>query len=179
MQVDYAEEKMSRKKISKAGKLKEERSRICDIFDDLCSKYFSYLSSEYGLERIAAEKNSLACSVTFSNNRIGVQISFEMKDGGIFVMLIRLVDGKLPPYEIFIKPGTVVNHFDLEDIVDLEDPEAALEQKYADDSDPTIQELEDNLHRYAEALHKYGNDILSGDFSIFPELEEIVKRRIG
>jgi hypothetical protein len=170
---------MSKKKVSKSSRTKRARSGTNDVFEDLVSKHFSYLRSDYGLEKIAVEKSSYECYVTFSNKKIAVQVSLEMKDGGIFVMLIRLVDGKLPTYEVFIRPDTAINHFDLEDVVDLKNPEFSLEQEYSDESYPTIQELEENLSKYAEALRKYGKDILAGDFRLFPQLELVIRRRAG
>jgi hypothetical protein len=100
-----------------------------------------------------------------------------MRDGGIFIMLCRMVNGKLPPYPIFVRRETVLNWFDLEDIVALKEPSIELEQDFADSDNPTAKELAENLKVYAGALKKYAKDILSGDFSSFAKLEKIVKKR--
>jgi hypothetical protein len=93
------------------------------------------------------------------------------------VSIYRLIDGKIPPYEIFIKPETAVNSFYLGNILALRSPTTKIESKYIDIGKPTREELEKALGPYANALENQAQDILQGDFSIFPELEKIVKRR--
>jgi len=123
------------------------------------------------------EKDIYGCYITYNNDIVAVEVSYEIKDGGLFVMLCRMVDGGLPPQEVFVRSKTVLNRFDLEDIVSLKEPSIDLEQDFADPHKPTTKELETNLRVYAEALKTYAKDILRGDFSTFADLEKIVKRR--
>jgi len=151
--------------------------KICDTFERTCKKEFRFLSAEYGLKTTSIKKDVYGCYATYRNDVVAVEISFEIKDGGIFIMLCRMVNGELPEDEIFVRSETVLNRFDLEDVVNLNDPSVDLEPDFADPYNPTAKELVENLKVYAEALKKYAKDILSGDFSIFAELEKIVKGR--
>ena len=151
--------------------------KICGTFERTCKKEFGFLNAEYGLKMTNIEKDVYGCYATYSNDVVAVEISFSMKDGGIFIMLCRMVNGELPAQEIFVRSDTVLNRFDLEDIVDLKNPSIDLKPVFADPDNPTAKELAENLKVYAEALKKYAKDILSGDFSSFAELEKIVKRR--
>jgi hypothetical protein len=146
-------------------------------FERICKKEFGFLNAEYGLKTTNIEKDVYGCYATYSNDVVAVEISFSMKDGGIFIMLCRMVNGELPAQEIFVRSDTVLNRFDLEDIVDLKNPSIDLKPDFADPDNPTAKELTENLKVYAEALKKYAKDILSGDFSSFAELEKIVKSR--
>ena len=89
-------------------------------------------------------------------------------------MLIRLVDGKLPDYPIFIDEDTVLNYFDLQDLLSVRIPcvkENNLEIGI------TNSEIENYIQQIAQNLRTKAEDILKGDFLIFSELERIVKER--
>lgn len=151
--------------------------KICDAFERACNKEFGFLTAEHGLKVMNTSKDTYGCYVTYCNDVVAVKVSYEIKDGGLFVMVCRMVNGKLPPEEIFVRSDTVLNSFDLEDVVALKEPSIELEQNFADPSKPTAKELETNLRIYAKALKTYAKDILGGDFSSFADLEKIVKRR--
>ena len=151
--------------------------KICDTFERTCKKEFGFLNAEYRLKATNIEKDVYGCYAIYSNDVVAVEIDFSIKDGGIFIMLCRMVNGELPAQEIFVRSETVLNRFDLEDVVNLKNPSMELEQDFVDLYNPTAKELVENLKVYAEALKKYAKDILSGDFSSFAELEKIVKRR--
>jgi hypothetical protein len=150
---------------------------LCNLFKEICSDRFEFLIKKYGFKIGRLESRSYVCYLNYINKTTAVRLSFEPKDGGVFVLLYRLIDGKIPPYEIFIKPDTIINSFYLDDILTLRSPTTKIESKYIDIGRPTREELEKELGAYADALANHAQDILQGDFSIFPELEKIVKRR--
>jgi hypothetical protein len=152
-------------------------SNICDSFERTCVKEFGFLITDYELKMTNVEKEAYGCYVTYNNGVVAVEVSYDIKDGGLFVMLCRMVNGQLPPQEVFVRSETVLNRFDLEDVVSLKEPSIDLEQNFADPHRPTVKELETNLRMYAEALKTYAKDILGGDFSSFADLEKVVKRR--
>jgi len=89
-------------------------------------------------------------------------------------MLIRLVDGKLPDYPIFIDEDTVLNYFDLQDLLSVRIPcvkENNLEIGI------TNSEIENYIQQIAQNLRTKAEDILKGYFLIFSDLERIVKER--
>lgn len=152
-------------------------SDICNSFERTCVEEFGFLVTDYGLKMAQVEKAAYGCYVTYNNEVVAVEVSYDIKDGGLFVMLCRMVNGKIPPQEVFIRSETLINRFDLEDVVSLKEPSIDLEQDFADPHKPTAKELRTNLKIYAEALKTYAKDILGGDFSSFADLEKIVKRR--
>ncbi len=152
-------------------------SKNCDFFERICIKEFGFLTTNYGLKMTNVERDVYGCYVTYNNSVVAVEVSYEIKDGGLFIMLCRMVNGELPPQVIFVRSETVLNRFDLEDVVSLKEPSIDLEQDFADPHKPTNKELETTLKTYANALKTYANDILQGDFSSFTDLEKIVKRR--
>ena len=79
--------------------------------------------------------------------------------------------GRLP------RPEDELTAFDLEDLLKLRTG------KYAIDEDRfgialTRKDVKEILTTYAQGLRKHAADILQGDFSIFPKLEEIVRKRM-
>jgi hypothetical protein len=151
--------------------------KICDAFERTCIKEFGFLTTDHGFKVATIDKDNYGCYITYSNDVVAVKVSYEIKDGGLFVMLCRMVNGKLPPYPIFISSEMTLNWFDLEDVVGLKNPSIELEPEFVDPVKPTAKELKTNLKKYAEALKAYAADILGGDFSSFAGLEKIVKRR--
>lgn len=147
------------------------------LFEQLCAKHFKFLIERYGFKKLKPDKDAYGCRVTYIGKTTGVKVSYEYKDGGLFVLLARLINGKMPPYPVFVKPDSVLNQFYLEDIVAVKHPSFQLKQNFDDIVNPTLEELESSLSNYAEALQIYGQDILKGDFSIFSKLEERVKKR--
>jgi hypothetical protein len=61
----------------------------------------------------------------------------------------------------------------LDDLLAIRDPNFTPTRFHIKDK-----EIADVLTNYAISLRNYGNDVLSGDFTVFIELEIIVKNRI-
>ena len=140
----------------------------------LFRKAFSFLIEDFNFREESLELDNWGIRLLFCNSTTGVRISYEPREGGISVMLIRLVDGKLPDYPIFIDEDTVLNYFDLQDLLSVRIPcvkENNLEIGI------TNSEIENYIQQIAQNLRTKAEDILKGDFLIFSELERIVKER--
>lgn len=144
-------------------------------FEKCCRRLFQFLVVEFGCDLIANERDNFGVYITYKNATTAIRISFEPREGGIFVLLSRLVGGNVPTYPIFIGPETVINSFYLDDIISLRDPSKGMQQTLPKEITKTY--LEKCLATYADALRQYGADILRGDFGLFRELEKVVKRR--
>jgi hypothetical protein len=109
-----------------------------------------------------------------STTAVYVDRSFEFKEFG--VSLIRLVDGAIPKYPIFITPDLTLQQFSLYSILSVRAPET-LEKVRAvaglEDS-----QIEQILALQARALEEHAADILRGDFSIFATLEERLRQSL-
>ena len=140
----------------------------------LLRKAFSFLIDDFSFREKSLELDNWGVRLVYCNSTTGVRISYEPREGGIFVMLIRLVDGKQPDYPIFIDEDTVLHYFDLQDLLSVRIPcfkENNLEIGI------TNSEIENYIQQIAQNLRTKAEDILKGDFLIFSELERIVKER--
>ena len=86
-------------------------------FERTCLQKFGFLEKEFGFALRSSERTSYGSHVTYSNQTTGVRVSLEPLEGGIFVELSRLADGELPSVPIFIGSDSVLNSFDLDDIL--------------------------------------------------------------
>lgn len=148
-----------------------------DQFEALCRKIFKFLERDFGCELISVERDSYGTCISYKNLATAVEIGFKPIDGYVYVMLIRLINGEIPPYEE-VKPKITINNFYLLDVVNFYNPTFNLQLPPLE-AWLNYQTLKKELNQQAEYLRKYTADILKGDFSIFPELEEIVKKRAG
>jgi hypothetical protein len=145
-------------------------------FSKRCRELFIFLENEYQCT-VSEEQTPFRSAVTYINETTSVRISFEPREGGLFVLLSRLRNGEIPPYPIFIKPQTQINSFYLDDILSLRAPEKIGEYKKQLEEGKTA--MAEQLHFYASMLRRYTKDILQGDFSIYADMEQIVKKRAG
>jgi hypothetical protein len=145
------------------------RAELQPVFAQKCLNKFRYLSA-YGCELVGIEEDSYGTDITYKNQPTGIRISFEIRENDIFVYLIRLINGEIPPY--LDAPS---RWFYLDNLVRLRSPETTLPRKEAGDW-LTSDDIDEILTAYAGALKEYGEDVLRGDFSIFAELARQVDR---
>lgn len=145
-------------------------------FKKKCRELFRFLEQEYCCN-VTTRQDSYGIFITYLNKTTGVRVSFEPREGGVFVLLSQLISGKVPPYPIFVKSQTRLYSYYLDDIVCLRAPAEIFEQRTHSANRNT--ESVDKLCYYSTMLRKYASDILMGDFSIFPQLELVVKNRAG
>ena len=151
-------------------------------FEKHCRRIFKpVLEDKFGFKIVAVEKTDFGDYLTYQNATTGIKISYEPREGGIFVLLSRLIDGKMPEYPIHIEAATILNSFDLEDIISLKTAKKGIGRKlknyFRKYNFSRKASLVNNLARYAEELEEYTAYILNGDFGDFPELDKIVKGR--
>jgi hypothetical protein len=149
-------------------------TKIDERYLSLFRKAFSFLIDDFGFREKSLELDNLGIRLLFCNSTTGVRISYEPCEGDIFVMLIRLVDGKQPDYPIFIDEDTVLHYFDLQDLLSVRIP-CFKENNFK--IGKMNSELENYIKQIAKNLRTQAEDILKGDFTIFSKLERIVKER--
>lgn len=146
-------------------------------FFDLCDSKFRFLVEEYRFTKTGEEESALLDKVTYKNQTTGVVIGFERGDGYIYVELHRLVDGEINRNPIIIRHDSKLNHFGLHNLISLRMPDL----KFPSDirgKGKKDQLMEEIITKYAYALRECATDILRGDFSVFRELDKVVKSRI-
>ncbi|MCP4605257.1 MAG: hypothetical protein GY847_32860 [Proteobacteria bacterium] len=141
-----------------------------------CKDAFNFLEIEYGFKRHPTKRESHGIELTYKNNSAGLTIFIDFHEFYPFCTIHRLVDGKIPSSPGEIRPDTLLNSFDLDDIVSLRSkgsliPSLSLETDY----DQT--RLIASVLKQAENLRAFAKDVLLSDFSVFLELDKIVKKR--
>ena len=141
------------------------------LHDDIKNGFLG-LAKKYDLQITQTVEDPHFDKFVFSNQTTGIVVYYESRDQFIEIMLYKLIDGEIvgnTPQAL--KTKEEINGFNLNFIVHLTAPE---------DIPPHLYEYrysgEDRYIQYAELsaqnLQKHTDDILSGDFSRFPELEK-------
>lgn len=150
------------------------KSIFQEEFKFLISKYNFYIQSEY------QDKNNY--EIIYINSTTGVHILYEYKESYIFITLYRLEKGILIKNPLNIKKNSILFGYGLDDIIYLLNPDAIIKPSYKYDESSVFFNQKIGfrlyLHCFADNLNKYANNILLGDFSIFKELDQIVKNRL-
>jgi hypothetical protein len=148
---------------------------LYDDFERICLGQLHLVLKTLGFIIIKKEKDALGVFITFQNPTTAVRVSFEPREGGIFVLVTRLVDGKIPAYPLFIGPDTVIHSFYLDDLVRVKAP--GFQFGFTKQEFSTPAQIESALAEVAEQLEDYADDVTRGDFEIFNELDRVVKIR--
>jgi hypothetical protein len=148
-----------------------------DTFEQIVRQEFKYLETDFNFHVHKVEKNVYGCFLIYKGLALAIRVSFEIHDGGVFVYIYRLKDGKIPEYPIFFDPKADFHIFDFNNLVLLKTnhPIEQNEQSVYEDGEY----MKCIIREYAESLRTYGADLLNGDFSVFPEIRKIVARRAG
>lgn len=146
-----------------------------NTFIKLCKEIFKFLEEDFDFEIKSIEQDIYGSYITYKNTTTAIRISFEPREGGMFILLSRLIEDKTPPYPVSIISLTDIYSFYLDDLLSIRAPS----QKIVQEIEKLLfyDELENVMRQYAEVLKKYAGDILKGDFQVFGQLAEIVKKR--
>ena len=135
-------------------------SQMFALFEPAAREAFSFLISDYGFEHTGTVINVPQCEVLLRNTTTGAVILYEINDSPE-VLLQKLTH--TPPTNI-----TVVEEYSVHFLIKERCPDKVI-QAVVDDWDlETIRQI---LNDYSAALKECGRDILTGDFSIFPQLK--------
>lgn len=150
------------------------------FFYKMCKEEFKFLETEFNCKVVNINQTKSRELLIYMNETTAVQISLELRDGGIFVEIMKLDEGKIPPKAIFVNSNTKLNRFDFEDLLAIRNPSLSIERP---DLDKLIFEpgwektMTRVVRQFASELRKYAFDVLRGDFHIFAHMEKIVKAR--
>ena len=141
-----------------------------------CSrKLFSFLIDKYGFREIHSKTSSYGDEILYKNATTGVLVRWEFRDRYIYVALIKLIHGNVPPYPIFIRSKSNIDWFYLDDLLSIR--RKNFEALQADFQNEDEKKLTVKLKKISVYLEREAEDVLKGDFSVFPKLDLIVKER--
>lgn len=141
-----------------------------------CNTLLSFLSTDYGLDRVPQKNKDREFRMIYSNQVVAVDLAFERRDFYLFVKLVRPQRGNFPPSPGEIQADSVLDSFDLDDIVSLRSPESLI-PPHSGSASLNIAFFDQIISTQAKNLNEFASDVLRGDFSIFAELDRLVKRR--
>ncbi len=148
--------------------------RTYDLYEPFKGEYqkhFRFLQDNFGCRLVDAKESVYEASVTYTNATTGVEITFDPRENYILVSLIRLIGGEVVPYHV-----APHNWLYLHELLEARAPSTVIHGKKHGDW-MTGPDMERILSEYADALRRYGDDILRGDFSLFTQLVEARRRR--
>jgi hypothetical protein len=138
-------------------------------------RHFGFLTQHGFLLSDVGPATWWAVRVTYRSTRSAVAVIRSNEYYRAEVELMRLVDGQLPAYPIFVVDSVPVNTFLLDDLVRLRraDPEKALARQRG----LAPQEVDAQLAFWSAAIREHGSDFLAGDLRVLDTLEQIVRGR--
>lgn len=143
---------------------------------EYCQSCFQFLVGDYGFTFVSLNEEDWGFEFLYKTNNVGVALTFEHRDFYLFVKLCRLQNGDFPPEPGEITSNTSLECFDLDDLVLLRSKHSLIPPHQLDTKlDASF--LKSIVRNQSENLKNFANDVLKGNFSIFPELDKIVKER--
>lgn len=135
---------------------------------NLIKCHFKFLCKELGASIVKEKTSRFGVFISYKTDMAGIRVSFEPREGGVFVMIFPLIENEIPPYR---------NWHDIEDLLTAKN--VSFNKLTLDDNyNPNFKELNKVLKNYANYVQGYAYDFLKGNFSILNELNLIVKKRI-
>jgi hypothetical protein len=140
-------------------------------------QHFAYLRTAYGFRITSADASSFWLTrVVYQSDVAAVAVDRSVEFERVEVSVMRLVDGQLPEYPVFILPDTVINQTLFDNILMITNP-TLLDQlnglKGLDDD-----QIEKNLAFLARTLEENVSAFLNGDLSIFEAVDRLIKERV-
>ena len=150
---------------------------LTDEFFEIVEKEFQFLVDEFGFKKRAKRTDAGVYSLRYQTETTEIGIGFEWRDQYIYVSLVRL-DRKAPQEKGRLpRPEDELTVFGLEDLLKLRTGKYAIgENRFG--RALTRKDVKEILSTYARGLREHAEDVLLGDFSVFPKLEKIVRKRM-
>jgi len=146
-----------------------------ELFRTICTDAFRFLD-EYKLRFIFERAEPWGYEIRYANKFVGIIVISELRDFYPYVQIAKLRSGEFPPKEGKIRLETILHSFDLDDLVGIRSKESLippLERKESFNA----QLMESQLRHQARNLQQFAGDALSADFSVFSNLDKLVKNR--
>lgn len=133
--------------------------------------HFGYLETEYGFRFATADASKWwETYLLYTSPFLAIKVARSVEFDCVELWLIRLVDGQIPEYPIFINPDTPINYVMLDRVVAERAPKEA--EKFHTLRGLSDEQVENTLRFLAAALHAFGDDALRGNFAIFDMIAE-------
>ena len=139
--------------------------------------HFGYLRATYGFRITSADASSVwTTRVVYQTDVAAVVVDLSTEFQRVEVSVMRLVDGRLPEYPIFILPDTVINETLLDNVLLIRNPNLLDQLRGLEGLDED--HIEKSLAFLARTLEETIPDFLGGDLSIFEAVDRLIKERV-
>lgn len=164
------------KRAARAAARATERKAKENAWQAVVERHFDYLRTRYGFHVASVDASSWwQTRLVYQTGVLAVAVDRSVEFNRVEVCLIRLVDGAIPPYPIFITPDTAVHYFWLDSLLAARAPH--LIPALREVAGLRDEQIEHDLKFLASAVEKHAADVLRGDFAIFGTLAAHIKAR--
>jgi DNA replication initiation complex subunit (GINS family) len=146
-------------------------------FLELCGDHFSFLRNNFAFGEEKSQQYSWGEKFSMKNETTGVIVTQEFQECNVLARVYKLVEGAFIESQGEITPETQLFSFDLADIVMLRAPEKVMTATTSEEKKTQRPPLDLLVAQQAYDLQNYASDLLLGDFSLFRELDRVVKER--
>ena len=152
--------------MSAKGKRKrpQEKSDLFAFFKQAATDTCEPLVTDFGFKQEGVVEYMPDCVIKYWNRTTGVDVRYEWKSQ----VAVNL--SKLERTRTEVEEG---RSYDLLLLLELRRPEIDVDEFYGADKDWSNEFIYELLRKYVQYLRETAQDVLSGDFSVFPELRRL------
>jgi len=149
-------------------KKRKRSGKFFESFKQTATDVFEFLTTDFGFSHVGVSEWMPDCVITYQNQTTGIKVGYEW-ESQLGVTVVRLERNAT---EVSEGKG-----YDLLFLMGLRKPQTNVHNFYGADKEWTNSFIEDRLRDYANFLKEDARDILTGDFSVFPELKKLSAHR--
>jgi hypothetical protein len=139
--------------------------------------HFAYLRTTHGFRIASADATSFwVTRVVYQSDVAAVAVDKSIEFERVELSVIRLVDGRLPQYPIFVLPDTVINQTLFDTILTIRNPDLLDHLRGLKGLDDD--HIEKSLTFLARSLEEIAPDFLTGDLSLFEAVDALIKEQV-
>jgi hypothetical protein len=132
--------------------------------------HFDFLTGHHFTLADVAAKDWWKVAVIYRSAVSAVEVALSIEFQRVELSLIRLVDGEMPAYPVFIVDSVPVDTFLADWLLELRGDPVRQPGRGLKDV-----EVEAQLAFWAAALRDYGADFLAGDLAVLDQLEQMIR----
>jgi hypothetical protein len=156
------------------GAYGENVARAAKAWERRVRGHFDFLV-EHGFRFERVETNAWATTAVYLSPALGLEVTRSVEFDRVEIELIRLVEGELPEYEVWVTDGPR-NRVLFDNVLIARAPE--LDEASRALSGLSTEDEETQLRFWADALRSVAPDFLEGDDAPLREGEQVVRQRV-
>ena len=143
---------------------RQQESDPFSFFKQAVTDTFEPLVTDFAFKQVGVVEYMPECVINYRNDTTGVGVQYEWKS------LVRVDLSKLERTTTEVEEG---RSYDFLLLLELRRPEINAHEFYGQDKDWSNEYIDALLRKYEQYLRESAQDVLSGDFSVFPDLRKL------